>query len=163
MQYRSPLHLPLLIHLVFSVVQKCSHIISYDCCSIFVFFRDSPFVMPRPQIESACKNSLLVADGWSLFFIVCSCNKQSMRKHVQHKSSRMLPHQHQYSVWGVLFSTLRVNTNRPVHRMEILSAQSIPKRCASVCTRLVHALEARILMFQQSDGLICLHCGFLSR
>lgn len=84
--------------------------------------------MPRPWIESACKNSLLLGDGWTFFFIVCSCNKQSMRKHVQHKSSCTLPCRHQYSVWGVLFSTLRVNTNRPVHRLEILSVQSIPKR-----------------------------------
>lgn len=70
-----------------------------------------------------------------------------MRKHVQHKSSCTLPRLHQYSVRGVLFSTLRVNTNRPVHRLEISSVQSIPKTCDGVCTRLVHVLEAYILAF----------------
>lgn len=29
----------------------CSHIISYDCCSIFVFFTDSPFEVPGHWIE----------------------------------------------------------------------------------------------------------------
>lgn len=74
-------------HPHFSPVLQFGHIISYDCCSITVLFKDSPFETPEPWIESACKTSLLVGDGWSFFFIACGCNKQSMRKHVQHKSS----------------------------------------------------------------------------
>lgn len=81
------------------------------------------------------------------FFRVCNCNKQSMGTHVQHKSSPTLLHWHQYSVWWVLFPTLRVNTNRPVHRLEILSVQSIPKGC-SCLHKTVYALQQRSLLLE---------------
>lgn len=48
---------------------------------------------------------------------------------------------------GVLFSSLRVNTNRQVHRLDILNIKPTSKRCGDACTRTARVLGSIVLGF----------------
>ena len=112
---------------LFYPVILSSHIISYDCRSIFVSFEGAHAV---PQIESACKNSLLGGDGWSFFLhTVHICNQQSMGKHVhtaQHKS----PH-----ACVALVSSINIQREGSCFQV---SGSILMEQCVCACWRNIH-------------------------